>query len=260
MLSSLRLKWGFDLSAYNPASLKRRFQRFLSLHKISNLSDLEHFINNQPEGLSILRHCFSVHYSEFFREPENWRYHREVLLPRFRGKRCRIWMLGCSWGMEVISMAILVEELQLGPQVEIIASDWDEQVLRDQPRYKFSLNQAEKGGHNYRQSNGLKRWEDYFQRTSSQAHFRPGLLDRVRYLPQDVRYPPALQEVDLLWCKNVLIYFSREAQGQIIAHFAEALRPGGLLQVGREESLTFYRGQKRWHPLNTSQSLYRLAG
>ncbi len=177
----------------------------------------------------------------FFRDPDVFTYIEKVLLPKlFAAKVVRIWSAGCATGEEPYSIAILIHRL-LGyglsrHQVIIFASDID----------KDALTKAENGVYNRNQLQPLneKELNLYFQKENELYRIRDHIRKLIKFERHDLTQPSIHRTLDLILCRNVMIYFSKESQQKIHMHFYDALRTGGYLITGRSEVLTGEPSQK----------------
>jgi len=228
---------GFDLGMYKDRCIKRRIAaRIRGLGYSDPLPYLDRLREDEAE-VDLLLGALSIHVSQFFRNPSTFfSLERQVLpelIQRVRAlgrSELRLWSAGCAGGEEAYSLALLMAELvPVGMRVAILGSDVSEGVLAQARQGLFPpARLTEVPPHlldrYFRAEGGQYRLADEVRRTVTfQRHDLLAAGD----------YPPA----DLILCRNVLIYFSREEQELILARFAAALTPGGVLVLGRAETL-----------------------
>jgi chemotaxis protein methyltransferase CheR len=237
ILTLLRERRQFDLHPYKDRCIRRRIAKRL---RASGASDIDHYLEQlagNDDELDLLLATLSIHVSQFFRNPEVFRTLERQLLPDFcrqmvaAGRtELRLWSAGCAGGEEAYSLALLIDALApTGLRTTILATDISEPTLE----------QAREGcypaGHLADVPAAVR--SRYFQAEAGRYRLDErirGMVDFRRHnLITASGYPP----VDLIVCRNVLIYFTREEQSRILARFAAALPAGGVLVLGRTEAL-----------------------
>lgn len=190
-------------------------------------SELEHFVN-----------ALTTNLTSFFREPKHFEYLARTLLPALRNRPAdqplRIWSAGCSTGEEPYSLAMTLEEAQGGRDARILATDLDSSVIARARTGIYEATRVESIP-----EATLKQW---FQRgtgeNSGKVRVRPGIRDRVTFRQLNLMEPwPMRKPFDIIFCRNVVIYFDRDTQRRLFDRFADQLRPGGHLFVGHSETL-----------------------
>lgn len=204
------------------------FSAYCSVLEHDDGSELEHFVN-----------ALTTNLTSFFREPKHFEYLARTLLPALRREPVeqplRIWSAGCSTGEEPYSLAMTLDEERPGKRdARILATDLDSSVIA---RARTGIYDAARV-QNIPEAT-LKQW---FQRgtgeNSGSVRVRPAIRDRVTFRQLNLMEPwPMRKPFDIIFCRNVVIYFDRETQRRLFDRFAEQLRPGGHLFVGHSETL-----------------------
>jgi chemotaxis protein methyltransferase CheR len=226
---------GVDCNGYRDEYIKRRFAVRLSATGTNTYSRYVRYLKKNPEEFNLVLNNLVINYTRFFRDRDVYVYLERTVLPRlFRSNKVRIWSAGCATGEEPYSLAILVHKL-LGKKlpnykVTIFASDLDEDALA----------KAVKGEYNRKKLNGL---EDsliskYFSNKGASYRVKDSVKQLIRFEKHDLMKPSSHKGFDLILCRNVMIFFSRENQQQIHMHFYNALREGGYLVIGKSEVLS----------------------
>lgn len=229
-----------DFSSYKEDTLLRRIEKRKETLGINSIEQYLALIRREPEELHILQHLFLVSLSSFFRDRASFRELERAMAglvaDKEAGEPLRVWVPGCASGEEPYTLAILISEL-LGEHrkrhmVQIIGTDLNPEALE----------MAQKGV--YRQTsfkemeNGLR--ERYFITRGQHFEIAPDVRSMVSFEQRDVLTgPPAGDLLDLVSCRNLLIYMKSNLQEQLIKSFHQALRPQGLLFIGQSESLSF---------------------
>lgn len=248
---------GIDFSSYKEETLLRRLDKRKSTLGITSASQYRELVRRQPEELHTLQHLFLISLSSFFRDRSAFRELERALAGLVAGKAqnepIRVWVPGCASGEESYTLAILLYEL-LGEQrsshpVQITATDLNPEALE--------LAQAGV----YRQT-AFREMEAallarYFIAKGQHFEVCPALREAVEFEKRDVLTgPPTGPGLDLISCRNLLIYMKSHLQDQLIIAFHRALRPQGLLFIGLSESLSFV-GNSLFTPIDNYHRLFR---
>lgn len=238
-----------DLSQYKSQQMDRRINSFMSLWNVNNYSEYLDLLRTDPKVLNDFINKLTINVSEFFRNPERFVELQKQVLPELlaRQSKVRIWSAGCSDGSEPYSVAIIVKELQAEQQVQIIASDIDREIIKKAKHGIYAANEVkclpehllakyftEADNKKYRLNDPVKALIDFRIQNLLADHFEPDL--------------------DLILCRNVVIYFTEEAKNELYRKFIQSLRPGGYILVGGTEPILQYRQFGLEHVLS---SFYR---
>jgi two-component system CheB/CheR fusion protein len=236
LLQELAEYRAFDFRGYKRTTLERRFRRRMFQLNIGSYADYAEYIRENPEEVNELLTTILINVTEFFRDPPAWEILRAEILPPMvkqlkPGASFRAWSAGCASGEEAYSIAITLAEL-LGPRlpdfdVKIYATDIDEEELVTARRGEYSAEALRRVRPEWR--------EKYFHGKAMlrvNREIRRLLIFGRSNLAQDA----PISHVDLLLCRNVLIYFDSDLQRQILARLDYALEVGGILFLGKSES------------------------
>jgi two-component system CheB/CheR fusion protein len=236
----VRAKTGHDFSQYKPSTLNRRIQRRMAVHQIEAIDGYVKYLQQTPTEVEALFRDLMIGVTQFFRDPEVFHALEQDIIPRlFAGKPAgaviRVWSAGCSTGEEAYSIAMLllehIEALKQNYTVQIFATDIDSQAIATARagRYPASI------------ANDLsaQRLAHFFTEEADGKAYRihKGLRDMLVFSEQDVIKDPPFSKLDLISCRNLLIYMGSELQHKLLALFHYALNPGGLLFLGTSESV-----------------------
>jgi two-component system CheB/CheR fusion protein len=238
LLEYLKRTRGFDFTGYKHSSLQRRIGKRMQALGIDSYSVYTDHLEVHPEEFATLFDTVLINVTGFFRDPEAWEMLGRDIIPDLLARRApdapiRAWSAGCSSGEEAYSVAMLLAE-ELGMQqfqerVKIYATDVDEHALA----------KARQALYTPRESEGVPPAlrERYFERQGDDYCFRKELRRQVIFGRHDLMQDAPISRVDLLVCRNTLMYFNAESQGRILARFHFALNDGGILFLGRAETL-----------------------
>ena len=245
IVESIKHQYGFDFIDYHPNTLRRRTeQRMRALGFGENHFAYTRYLQTSATECATLTKLFWINHTGFFRDSEVWHNLASSWLPALlqaknSGNPIRVWCAGCATGQEVYSLAILLSELMGRPalmsRVTIYATDVDEDALNKASQAYFSLEQVE---------SGVPRdlIETYFEaasakiKTSNGLRFRTEKVCPIIFRQHNLLLDPPLEQMDLILCRNVLIYFNPQSWERVLDGFARVLAEDGLLVLGKAES------------------------
>src|SRR5215216_693816 len=238
-LDRVRERTGLDFSAYKRATIARRLQRRMAAAGAGTLADYRRYMERHPEELQRLVASFLIKVTEFFRDPELFTYLRDRVLPglvneaRERGE-LRIWSAGCATGEEAYTLAMLVSDL--------IAEDADELPVRifATDIATDAVEFARRGIYTQAALEGLPSdlIERHFTPVDGAFEVRKQVRSLVVFGEHDLANRAPFPRIDLVLCRNVLIYFTPELQRRALQLFAYSLRQGGYLALGKSETVS----------------------
>ncbi len=227
---SVRQVAGIDLDAYKEGQMRRRLGQIKQRRGGGPWAAYARALRDQPAALAEFRDFFTINVSEFFRQPDRYEELRRQHLPALAqsGHPLRIWSAGCSIGAEPYSLAMLATELPRGRVAPILATDIDDTILqRARSGAGYSAADVRHIPPEFRAA--------YVTANGDTFDLADSIRRMVEFKRHDLLRDPYPQNLDLIVCRNVVIYFTDEAKGAIYTKFFDALRPGGLLFVGGTE-------------------------
>jgi len=238
LLEMLRATYGFDFREYKEGSLARRIRARLSQVHVKDFFAYTKYLTDNPGEHIALFNTILINVTGFFRDPEAWKILAEDVIPRVvdgaqESRSIRIWSAGCSSGEEPFSVAMLLAE-HLGDRaseylIKVYGTDIDEDALATARHGLYRLEQLKDV------PVGLV--DRYFARDGQLYRLRRDIRRWCIFGAHNLTQAPPLSHIDLLLCRNVLIYFTSDLQERILARFHYALRENGDLFLGRSESL-----------------------
>jgi two-component system, chemotaxis family, CheB/CheR fusion protein len=237
ILSFLRARTGHDFASYKMATVRRRIGRRMQVTRQASLNDYADYLVANPEEAKELFGDLLISVTSFFRDSSAFdALEKEVIPDLFKNQEgnapIRIWTVGCATGEEAYSLAILMleeaERRQVAPNVQIFASDLDDGALATarEGRYPRAI-EADVS------EDRLRR---FFVEEVAHYRIRKDVRDMVLFAHHSAMKDPPFMRLDLVTCRNLLIYLERELQGQLLALFHYALRPGSYLFLGSAET------------------------
>jgi len=236
----LRQRTGHDFSLYKPSTLHRRMERRMAIHGIPSLALYADFLERNVQEVDLLFTELLIGVTSFFRDSAVWKHLEEVALPELLARRkkepgLRAWVIGCSTGEEAYSLAMIFSEVvERLPQphdftLQIFASDLSPDAIATARRGTYPRSISAQVAPD--------RLTRFFSAHESHYRVNQGIRDMVLFAQHDVVLDPPFTKLDLISCRNLLIYFGRELQHRLVPLLHYSLRPGGLLLLG---------GPRRW--------------
>jgi two-component system, chemotaxis family, CheB/CheR fusion protein len=237
LLLFLRDERGFDFTGYKRASLERRVRRRMESLSVASFEDYQDYLLVHQDEFTALFNTILINVTSFFRDPESWAYLSAELLPdllRHReGHPLRAWSAGCATGEEAYTLAMVLAEAlgeeEYRERVKIYATDIDEEALTQARHASYGARELDQVPEELR--------EKYFESAGSRFVFRKELRRSVIFGRNDIVQDAPISHVDVLTCRNTLMYFNAETQSQVLNRMHFALRPDGLLFLGKAEML-----------------------
>ena len=258
LLEGVFRHYGYDFRDYAPSSIRRRLRHLLAGEGLASISDLTEKVLHDPAWLDRLLAAFSINVSAMFRDPTFYRVFREQLVPILRTYPfVRIWHAGCSTGEEVYSTAILLHEAGLYDRCRIYATDINETVLRKARDGIFPLTAMKAYTANYIQSGGTGAFSEYYTAHYDNAIFRPWLKRNLVFAQHNLAMDTSFNELHVIVCRNVMIYFNRALQSRVVDLFSASLVRLGFLCLGNKESLKGTAGEAAYEIVNADERIYR---
>lgn len=258
-LEGLLLRYGYDFRQYAEASLNRRLVSLLTRFQTNSLLDLLKMAMNSHDTFKKILPALTINTTEFFRDPLFFKALREEVFPVLETySKNTIWVAGCSTGEEVLSLAIALDEAGLYPRCTIYGTDINPDVIKVAKEGIYDANHIQLFNKNYAAAGGIKSPSDYYTTGYGLVKFNPRLLDNVVISEHNLVSDSVFLEANLILCRNVLIYFSRELQDRAFDLFARSLVFKGFLGIGSKESLRFSKSASYFDSFNSMQKIYSL--
>ena len=250
ILTVLRVRTGHDFSNYKTPTLIRRIARHLQIHDLEDIPTYLKFLREHPDEIHSLLKNLLINVTNFFRDPEAFQKLQQEALPsmlRGKGKNStlRVWIPGCSTGEEAYSIAIClaecIDQLKLTSLIktQIFATDIDKDAV-DRARQGLYLPTIAADV-------SPERLQRYFVKDDHGYRVSKQIREMIVFAPQNLIMDPPFTKLDLLCCRNLLIYFTGELQKKVLPLFHYTLNPGGILFLGSSETI-------EWAPLSHSAS------
>ena len=233
----LHLRFAIDFEQYNQGMVGRRIARRMMMAKQSDIEGYLRFLENDPAALADLYHDLLIGVTEFFRDPQAFHELQQRILPELieaaKGTgKLRVWVVPCASGEEAYSIAILIDELlsqrKLELDVKIFATDVNKQCIDFAGKGVFPENRVA--------NVSRSRLNEYFIEQDSGYRIIPRIRKQVVFAKHDLLKDAPFTKLDLVCCRNLLIYFKPEAKKKALSLFSFALRESGVLFLGPSET------------------------
>lgn len=254
----LKQRTRHDFSLYKTSTLHRRLQRRMAIHDITTLELYADYLEHNPLEIDLLFNEVLIGVTSFFRDATVWQYLADTTLPELlarqeSGHHLRAWVIGCSTGEEAYSLAMIftevLDKLPLPHKftLQIFASDLSPDAIATARRGHYSQDISDRVS--------AERLARFFSVRHDGYQINSEIRDLVLFTQQDVVLDPPFTRLDMISCRNLLIYFDQSLQRKLIPLFHYSLRPGGILLLGSSETVGRYT--KLFSPIETKLRLYR---
>jgi chemotaxis protein methyltransferase CheR len=258
LLEAIFLRYGYDFRNYSKAHIKRRVLHRLGLSNLPTVTQLQDVVLRDRNFFNEFLDDLSINVTEMFRDPEFYKSLRENIIPKLRTYAYfKIWHAGCSTGEEVYSLAILLKEEGLLDRCQVYATDFSRKVLGIAKEGIYQKNEIEQYERNYQLSGGLHKLSDYYKSRYGSVIFDKELSNKIVFADHNLVTDKVFADVNLILCRNVLIYFEKNLQDNVIGLFYESLVPSGILCLGTKESIKFSKHEQFFEVIDTKQKIYK---
>ncbi|HKS53476.1 MAG TPA: CheR family methyltransferase [Pseudonocardiaceae bacterium] len=256
LLLHLKENRGFDFTGYKRSSLTRRVDRRMDQVGVESYADYLDYLEMHSEEFTALFNTILINVTGFFRDAEAWDYLRAEILPSILEAKAadeiiRVWSAGCASGEEAYTLAMILAEAlgveEFRARVKVYATDVDEE----------GLNYARHASYDERQVRTVPAplLERYFDQAGGRFSFRKDLRRSVIFGRNDLVQDAPISKIDLLVCRNALMYFNAETQARILSRLHFALAPAGVLFLGKAEMLLSHT--KLFYPIDLKRRVFR---
>jgi chemotaxis protein methyltransferase CheR len=258
LLEGIYRQYGYDFREYALGSLRRRLWRRAHAEGARTLSALQELVLHDPACMQRLLADLSINVTSLFRDPTFYSAFRQKAAPLLRTYPfIRIWTAGCASGEEAYSMAILLHEEGLYERTRIYATDTNEAVLARARAGRFPADRLAEYERNHERAGGTRSLSEYLEIDGGSAVFAPHVSEHIVFAEHDLVTDRSFNEFHVIFCRNVMIYFSRALQDDVHRLFYDSLAQFGVLALGRRETLRFTPFEDAYETLDVSEKLYR---
>jgi chemotaxis protein methyltransferase CheR len=250
--------FGYDFRNYNKAHVKRRILHRINNLELQSISQLQHKVLYEEGYFDMILRDLSINVTEMFRDPGFYKSMREEVIPILRTyPYIKIWHAGCATGEEVYSFAILLQEEGLYERAQIYATDFNPVVLEVAKKAIYPVQKIKDYTLNYQESGGKNLFSEYYVARYDSVIFDQSLKKNIVFAEHNLVTDSVFAEVNLIICRNVLIYFNKELQNKVISLFTESLIKGGFLGLGSKENLMFTDVFNQYQVIDSKEKIYK---
>lgn len=258
LLDAIYARYGYDYRGYQYDTVKRRIQKLMQALNIESFHCFQRQLLNDPSVFQRFYLDMSVEVTGFFRHPSQFKYLREQVLPVLKQQpHLKIWSAGCASGEEIYSLALLLDEMNLLDKSQLFATDINRFAIAQAKTGLFPRQNLADNQKNYRASGGLQRFSDYAKDNGHYLKMPKQYRDNILFHQHSLTHDGVLNQFQLIFCRNVLIYFKDQQQQHVMKHFYKALHPQGLLILGQHENLSLGKGERYFKTLNHQERIYQ---
>jgi chemotaxis protein methyltransferase CheR len=233
LAQSILTRYGIDFTCYEPKSLRRRITRVLSLYELNSIHELWKKFLFEPDFIKTFMNEISVGMTSMFRDPVLWKALKRRLNLEFHSRASlSIWHSGCSTGEEVFSMGILLREINLSHKATAHCTDINEAALQEAKSGVYHKIKMIENEASYREFNNRSDFSKYYTPDSKQVQMDLNLIKHAHFEYQNLITDIYPKGFDMIFCRNVMIYFDNAAKLKLIDKFHQSLNPGGYLIIG----------------------------
>jgi len=257
LLEAIHTGYGYDFRKYAADSMRRRVAAAAAKVGVQHLGELQHRLLREPQTFSAILDVLTVRVTEMFRDPPVYQALRELVLPSLRTyPQLKIWHAGCASGEEAYATAILLSEAGLYDRSQIYATDMSSVAVEQAREGVYPEGMLSDFARNYRDSGGQRDFDSYWSRAYGNISILPALKRNVHVFQHDLACDYALGEMQLIVCRNVLIYFGDELRQRVFELFGAGLARGGFLCLGASEALPAQQRSK-FQEVSSAARIYR---
>jgi chemotaxis protein methyltransferase CheR len=258
LLETVHRRYSYDFRHYARASLRRRVLGALPRLGVDSVARLQDRILHDPAAFASLIEQLTVPVSEMFRDPVYFRALRDDIAPILATyASLKVWVAGCSTGEEAYSIAIVLDELGLLSRTVIYATDISAASLRIAGAGVYAMDRIPDFTRNYQASGGSRTLADYYTSAYEGVAFDRRLRSRITFADHSLATDQVFSEVQLVSCRNVLIYFDRTLQDRALGLFRQALVPLGFLGLGARETVQFSSHAEAFEMIHREARFFR---
>ena len=258
ILEAIFNKYGYDFRNYSKAHVKRRLLNRLITSNLKSISEMQHKVLREPDFFEILLRDLSINVTEMFRDPSFYKALRKEVIPVLKTYPfIKIWHAGCSTGEEVYSFAVLLKEEGLYDRAQKYATDFNHDVLDIAKKGIYPIDRIKEFTANYQSAGGTQSFSDYYMANYNSVIFDQSLKKNLVFAEHNLVTDSVFAEVNLVICRNVLIYFNKDLQNRVIDLFYDSLNNGGYLALGSKETIQFTSKADKFETINAKEKIYK---
>ena len=256
LMVAIKNRYGLDFTNYEKSSLKRGVSRLMMKHHMNSLLELWARILRDSAFFAEAIDDLLVNLTELFRNPDVWLLTRDRVLDEFKGQPLNIWHAGCSTGEEVITMSIVLEERRMLDTTNLVATDLSKKALNRAKKGEYSLPIIKQYLKPLMEYLPRAKMETYFDFGQDHASIKPKYRRRVSYAQHNLVQDGSIGKFDIIFCRNVMIYFDEKLKMEVLNLLYQSLKPDGFLIIGFYDIMPEY-GKKLFQIYDIKTRVYK---
>lgn len=251
-------KYGIDFTCYEPKSLRRRINRIMGVFQCNTVFELWSKLLKDESMVFTFMNEISVGMTSMFRDPILWKALRQRIVEDYVEKdSINLWHAGCSTGEEVYSMGIVLKETHLLQKAKGLATDMNKDAIAEAMRGTYHKIKMIANENNYREYIIGGDFTKYYTREDQHAKMDPKLIAHVNFNYHNLITDPIFGQFDIIFCRNVMIYFDNRAKSKLLDKFHAALKPGGYFIIGFYDTLLSLVDEKRFNLVDPNAKIFQ---
>ncbi len=261
LIDAVYSRYGYDFRSYTRSSFRRRVHTFLQEHSLKHISESIPLLLRSDESFSDFVQQISVPVSDMFRDPAVYRTLRTEIYPMLKTYPfVKIWSAGCASGEEAYSLAILALECGMKNRTRIYATDFNDKAIAAGKEGIYDISRVKAFTKNYQESGGTEEFSQYYTTAYNRAIITDEVKKMVTFSNHNLVNDSAFGEMNLILCRNVLIYFDRELQNRVLTLLTDSISSRGFLCLGSHENILFSDRKECYDIVNDRQRIYQMKG
>jgi chemotaxis protein methyltransferase CheR len=258
ILHVIKVNYGYDFGGYSHASIKRRILHCMHKGSINGIYDLKYHLTNDSHFFAWFLQSLTVNVTEMFRDPAFFKELRDKVVDKLAAyPLIKIWHAGCATGEEAYSMAIILFEHGLLDRTKIYATDINPANLEKARKGIMPLTYMKEYTQNYIQAGGRSDFSAYYTARYEHAIMRKDFRESIVFSQHNLVTDQVFNEFQLICCRNVLIYFNKDLQDQVLNLFCNSLAPLTYLALGTKESLLASDIRNKFTTVSSTAKIFR---
>jgi chemotaxis protein methyltransferase CheR len=258
LLEAIFRRYGYDFRDYTRETLNRRIAQFQSDYGIASITEIIGRVLREPILFFNLISYFSINVTALFRDPFVYTALRQHVVPMLRTwPHTKIWNAGCATGEELYSIAIMLLEEGILNRTTIYATDINASALETAKTGIYALNIIKQGSRNYLASGALASLSDYYHVQYNAAAIDSQFRKNITFARHNLAMDASFGEMQVVICRNVLIYFNSDLQNHVLELFWDSLENGGFLCLGDKETIAYSSVADKFEVVDRDAKIYK---
>lgn len=260
LTNSILVRYGIDFTCYEPKSLKRRIVRIINLFNLTSVHELWVKFLRDQQFIHTFMNEISVGMTSMFRDPVLWSSLKRLLAKYEKGPSLKIWHSGCSTGEEVFSMGILLRELRLQELTAAYCTDINIAAMDEAQRGVYHKIKMIENERNYKEYNLYGDFAKYYVPVGVNVQMDISLINHATFAYQNLITDNFPSGFDIIFCRNVMIYFDNLAKMKLLEKFYTALNPGGLFIIGFFDTMGHLMDDRHFKLIDERAKIFQKVG